>query len=269
MESRVSGSPRRSREPIDWSPSSSRCNRAGTDRGCGRGSADIILRHVLADEIAIHCSECARSLADRSDKSATPGEGTSAGVKPPVNDAARPALGSKDCPPAKTSAMDRSTAVISSTNLWRGSRPAFSSARSEYVAIALASRRIMLPTGSAREPARRQKHNRCEPRCACASPDWLSICQQLSYQLRGRLKLGATTDSYGTILVGGLSRGSEHSVTVPRRVRNATEDGHPNLVRFPRQVCASRWRRTIAGDRCAMGSSLKGWTNQRSVVSGP
>ncbi|UPK05597.1 hypothetical protein [Bradyrhizobium sp. 170] len=71
-------------------------------------------------------------------------------MKPPVNGAARPALESKGSP-RETSAIDRPTGVISSTNLWRGSSAAFSSARPEYATIALASRRIMVPTGSARE----------------------------------------------------------------------------------------------------------------------
>ncbi|MGY4498387.1 hypothetical protein ACVWYH_002318 [Bradyrhizobium sp. GM24.11] len=91
-------------------------------------------------------------------------------VKPPVNGAARPALESKGSP-RETSAIDRPTGVISSTNLWRGSSAAFSSARPEYATIALASRRIMMPTGSARETARRPKQTRCGPRCAFASPD--------------------------------------------------------------------------------------------------
>lgn len=69
----------RSREPIDWSPSSSRCNRAGTDRGPTRGSAGAIVGRELAGENAIHYSECPRNLADCSDTPATLGEGTRAG----------------------------------------------------------------------------------------------------------------------------------------------------------------------------------------------
>lgn len=91
-------------------------------------------------------------------------------VKPPVNGAAGPALESKGFPRG-TSVIDRPTGVISSTNLWRGSSAGFSSARPEYATIALASRRIMVPTGSARETARRQKQTRCGPRCPFASPD--------------------------------------------------------------------------------------------------
>lgn len=69
----------RSREPIDWSPSSSRCNRVGTDRGPARGSAGAIVGRELAGENAIHYSECPRNLADCSDTPATLGEGTRAG----------------------------------------------------------------------------------------------------------------------------------------------------------------------------------------------
>lgn len=69
----------RSPEPIDWSPSSSRCNRVGTDRGPARGSAGAIVGRELAGENAIHYSECPRNLGDCRDTPATLGEGTRAG----------------------------------------------------------------------------------------------------------------------------------------------------------------------------------------------
>ncbi|MGY4327531.1 hypothetical protein ACVWWG_001948 [Bradyrhizobium sp. LB7.2] len=69
----------RSREPIDWSPSSSRCNRVRTDRGRAGGSAGATVGRELAGENAIHYSECPRNLADCSDTPATLGEGTRAG----------------------------------------------------------------------------------------------------------------------------------------------------------------------------------------------
>lgn len=69
----------RSLDPIDWSPSSSRCNRVGTDRGPGRGSAGPIAGRELAGENATHYSECPRNISDCSDTPATLGEGTRAG----------------------------------------------------------------------------------------------------------------------------------------------------------------------------------------------
>ncbi|MGY4444474.1 hypothetical protein ACVW04_007293 [Bradyrhizobium sp. LM2.3] len=244
----------RSREPIDWSPSSSRCKRVRTDRGRAGGSAGATVGRELAGENAIHYSECPRNLADCSDTPATLGEGTRAGDEAAHQRRRATGAGEQGLPPGNLGHRSAKGSDFVDELLARIKR----SFQLSQAGICNHSFGVATHHNANRQRARN---------CACSKTNSIltKMCIRFSRLAEHMsaivVPIAQTmkTDRQIQTLTEGNRIGSLSNVRQPcwTRVRNATEDIHPNLAALSSPTCAHRCRRSIAGDRCTMSTSLK------------